>query len=182
MSKAQDSIDGYAVEKYDGRFSGTFDMDEAHGKQVAFDDVVTFVVVAEVASPKFSQNKAGEVKRTNSFKVTNVRIVNGNTALAILEKANLEVPGLTPPPTYHGSEAFIDPDSGEIYGADADPDQPWWDDEEGEEAFELEDETVDELFPVANEITGTVSTPGATSLGQVGQTKDSSLRAFLDGV
>lgn len=188
MSKAQDSIDGYAVELYDGRFSGTFEMDEAHGKQVAFDDVVTFVVVAEVASPKFSQNKAGEVKRTNSFKVTNVKIVNGNTALEILNKADLEVPGITPPPAYHGSEAFIDPDSGEIYGADVDPTQPWWDDEEENETFEESiDNAMDELFPVESnpvEMTGTgtmlSATPGATSFGRVGQTNDASLRAFLE--
>lgn len=188
MSKAQDSIDGYAVELYDGRFSGTFEMDEAHGKQVAFDDVVTFVVVAEVASPKFSQNKAGEVKRTNSFKVTNVKIVNGNTALEILNKADLEVPGITPPPEYHGSEAFIDPDSGEIYGADADPTQPWWDEEE---EYEVED--VNEELPFGDvevrevELIGTGSmvgqsaTPGATSLGRVGQSADAQLRSFLDG-
>ena len=188
MSKAQDSIDGYAVEMYAGRFSGTFDMEEAQGKQVAFDDVVTFVVVAEVASPSFRQNKAGEVKRTNSFKVTAAQIVNGNKAAEVLEKAGMEVLGITPPKEYHGSEAFIDPSTGDVYGADADPDQPWWDEEDDYVIPSADLEDVAEELPFTDfddrqiEMTGTgsIATPGATSLGQVGQTKDASLRAFLE--
>lgn len=137
MSKAQDKFDGLPVEFFDGRFSGSFDIDESIGKEIGYDDVVCFVVVGTANKAGISQNKAGELKRTNVFKVTNAKVVNGNTALKVLNQVDIEVPGITPPEEYHGGEAFIDPDSGEIYGYDADEDAPYWAEDDEGDSFEL---------------------------------------------
>ena len=70
ISDGQERFDGFAVTLYDGKFSGTFDLDEGMALEVGFDDVVTFVVTARVGGVNFGETKLGDVKRTNSFSVT----------------------------------------------------------------------------------------------------------------
>lgn len=172
MSKAQDKFDGLPVEFFDGRFSGSFDIDESIGKEIGYDDVVCFVVVGTANKAGISQNKAGELKRTNVFKVTNAKVVNGNTALKILGQADIEVPGITPPEEYHGGDAFVDPDSGEIYGLDADEDEPYWLKDEVDDDDDDEPELPFVEPSIVNEV---VSGP------IVIRSSDPALNSFLEG-
>lgn len=90
----QGRLDGLLVEVYDGRFGGTFEMDTEVGESIAYDDVVTFLVVAVAGKSNFGANKSGDLKRTNVFDVSEVSIVPNELATKVANQLNAFVPGL----------------------------------------------------------------------------------------
>lgn len=94
MSTNQGRLDGLVVEMYDGRFAGAFEMDSDIGESIAYDDVVTFMVVAVAGKASFDTNKSGDLKRTNTFEVTNVSIVPNDMAVKIANQLDVLVDGL----------------------------------------------------------------------------------------
>lgn len=127
MSDTWKKFDGYPIELYDGRFSGTFDMDEQSGEGIKHEQNVAFVVVAHADKAAISTNKDGEVKRTNTFKVQQVKVISGGEAETLLHAQ-----GLLPQAEYHiepedatstldefegiADVMSVDPDTGEITG------------------------------------------------------------------
>lgn len=83
MSSHEGRLDGLVVEMYDGKFGGTFEMDTEIGESIRYDDVVTFMVVAQAGRASFDTNKSGDLKRTNVFEVANVSIVPNEMAVKI---------------------------------------------------------------------------------------------------
>lgn len=69
-------FDGFPVELYDGKFSGAFDVDEHVAQNIAHGDEVAFIVVASAKGAAFTDTKDGQVKRTNTFKVTEALVVD----------------------------------------------------------------------------------------------------------
>lgn len=94
MSKSQTNLDGVAIDVYDGRFAGRFDIDEEKGRDIAYDDVVCFVVVATAGKAQFGTNKVGELKRSNVFDVTQVKPVDSPTAFKLMAAADIDLPGV----------------------------------------------------------------------------------------
>lgn len=90
----QGRLDGLLVEVYDGRFGGTFEMDREIGEGLAFDDVVTFLVVAVAGKSNFGANKSGDLKRTNVFEVSEVSIVPNELAVKVANEVGAYVPGV----------------------------------------------------------------------------------------
>jgi hypothetical protein len=80
----QERFDGFEVARYDGKFSGGFDLDEDMGQEMAMDDVITFVVTGRVASVAFAETKNGDIKRTNTFQVTSSTALDPHMASNIL--------------------------------------------------------------------------------------------------
>lgn len=77
-------FDGYPIELYDGRFSGTFEMDEASGEGIKYEQSVCFLVVAHASKAAISTNKDGDVKRTNTFAVQRVEVIPAEEAEKVL--------------------------------------------------------------------------------------------------
>jgi hypothetical protein len=94
MADTQGRLDGLAIEVYDGRFGGTFEMDKEIGQNLAFDDVVTFFVTAVTGKSNFGANKSGDLKRTNVFEVSEVAIVPNELASKVANELNIAVDGV----------------------------------------------------------------------------------------
>lgn len=94
MSANQGRLDGLIVEMYDGKFGGTFEMDSEVGESIAYDDVVTFMVVAVAGKAAFDTNKSGDLKRTNTFEVSNVSIVPNDVAVKIANQLGVLADGV----------------------------------------------------------------------------------------
>lgn len=90
----QGRLDGLPVELYDGRFGGTFEMDQETGTAIAYDDVLTFMVVGVAGKCSFDTNKSGDLKRTNTFEVTNVNIVPNDIAVKLANELGTMVDGV----------------------------------------------------------------------------------------
>lgn|SRR5690606_22896394 len=70
--KTHKQFDGIPVTLYDGKFSGSFDLSTDVGESINYDDVVCFIVTAVVSKANINTNRMGDVKRTNTFQVTDV--------------------------------------------------------------------------------------------------------------
>lgn len=80
-------VDGSPVELYDGKFTGTFGMEDADACGIAADDEVFFIVSAKAAIPSFSAaKKIKGLKRTNVFKVGDVKVVESDELEFILDQ------------------------------------------------------------------------------------------------
>lgn len=90
----QDRFDGLSVDEFNGKFSGTFEMDEDKGKEIVIDDVVSFFVVTTADKADIAITKSGDLKRTNTFKIGVVQPLDRELASEIFKKLNIEVPGL----------------------------------------------------------------------------------------
>lgn len=66
----QEQFDGYPVTLYDGRFSGTFELPENVGADLEYDEVITFLVTATVGKAVLDATRLGDLKRTNTLKVS----------------------------------------------------------------------------------------------------------------
>lgn len=90
MSKQVGGIelsDDIPVTEYDGKFSGTFELDVERAKNMGYDDTVYFVVTTRLDSYSFKPTKYGDLKRVNTFKVDHVRAVHA----ADLNKLQIQV-------------------------------------------------------------------------------------------
>lgn len=80
----QEQFDGFSVSLYEGTFSGGFDIDEDMGQELAYDDVVTFVVTGRIGGVKIAETKTGDIKRVNSFQVTSSVALDPKMASVVL--------------------------------------------------------------------------------------------------
>lgn len=63
--KLLNSVDGFAVDEYQGTFTGTFDVQGVDAKYLAYDDEVLLVVRARVKPPRLKEMKNGDIVRVN---------------------------------------------------------------------------------------------------------------------
>lgn len=68
----REKIDGFTVENYGGRISGSFDIDAADGRRIKLGDDVVMVLFAKVKDPVFKEDKAGDIRRVDVFKADEV--------------------------------------------------------------------------------------------------------------
>lgn len=80
----QERFDGFAVAVYDGKFAGSFDLEDEMGHELAMDDIVTFVVTARVGGANFDTTKTGDIKRTNKFDITSATALDQALASNVL--------------------------------------------------------------------------------------------------
>lgn len=63
-----DYFEGHRIDQFQGRFSGTFDIDVEDGRSMGYGDRVILLVVAEVNQSLIRQTPGGEVRRVNVLK------------------------------------------------------------------------------------------------------------------
>jgi NACalpha-BTF3-like transcription factor len=90
----QGRFDGLPVEIYDGKFAGTFDMEPEQGEDVAYDDVLTFLVVAVAGKVAIGATKSGDLKRTNTFEILNVNTVPQSLAIKVANELSVQADGV----------------------------------------------------------------------------------------
>jgi hypothetical protein len=76
MMQAQ-RFDGYEVNVYEGSLSGKFELDDAQAEKLSLDRIAVFVVAARLGKASVEATKDGDVKRTNSFVVSELQILEG---------------------------------------------------------------------------------------------------------
>lgn len=70
-------FDGFEISNYNGKLTGTFEMDEAEASQLRLDRVAVFVIAARLNKAVVENTKEGDVNRTNTFVVSELRMVTG---------------------------------------------------------------------------------------------------------
>lgn len=75
-----EEFDGLTVVQYEGKFSGAFDIPDDTAIELSYDDVVTFVVTARVGKAVLDATKFGDMKRSNTFNVVHVAVLDGNVS------------------------------------------------------------------------------------------------------
>ena len=73
-----EEFDGHTVVQYEGKFAGAFDIPDETAVELAYDDVVTFVVTGRVGKAVLDATKFGDMKRSNTFNVVHVAVLDGN--------------------------------------------------------------------------------------------------------
>lgn len=68
-------FDGFPVDIFQGKLAGTFDLELSELSHFGLDEEVMLVVVGRVKSAGISETSAGDIKRVNSIKVTEVGLV-----------------------------------------------------------------------------------------------------------
>lgn len=72
------SVDGFAVDEYQGTFTGTFDVRGVDAKYLAYDDEVLIVVRARVKPPRLKEMKNGDIVRVNVLGVKDGAVVRSD--------------------------------------------------------------------------------------------------------
>lgn len=85
MSDKHESFDGFSVVQYDGKFSGSFDLEDEAAREISLDDVVTLVVTARISGAAHTETKTGDIKRTNVFKVSTAQVLTPKTASLVVD-------------------------------------------------------------------------------------------------
>jgi hypothetical protein len=73
--KLLNEVDGFAVDEYQGTFTGTFDVRGVDAKYLAYDDEVLLVVRARVKPPRLKELKNGDIVRVNVLGVKEGAVV-----------------------------------------------------------------------------------------------------------
>jgi hypothetical protein len=84
--------DDTPVSEYDGKFSGSFELEVEKAAAMAYDDEITFVVTARLDNYSFKPTKYGDLKRTNVFKVDHVGLISGNKTVVEVHNHNYQQP------------------------------------------------------------------------------------------
>lgn len=71
----QEKLDGFAVESYEGRVAGSFDIAQESGRALAYGDEVLIVIQASVKPPTFKVDSNGDLKRVEVFAPNEAEIV-----------------------------------------------------------------------------------------------------------
>lgn len=74
--------DDVPVTEYDGKLSGTFELDHEMAAKMGYDDIVYLVVTARLDSYSFKPTKFGDLKRVNTFKIDSVSVKTHDQAKA----------------------------------------------------------------------------------------------------
>lgn len=83
MNNNGEYFDGNAVTSYESKFAGTFDLPEEVGSVMRFNDVVMFLVTANVGESKVSATKNGDLKRSNRLDIIAIRDIDPKAATLI---------------------------------------------------------------------------------------------------
>ena len=86
MKNDGEYFDGSAVTVYDAKFAGTFDLTEAVGSTMRFNDTVTFLVTAVVGQSQVTATKTGDLKRSNRLDLIAVQELD-KRAVQLVENA-----------------------------------------------------------------------------------------------
>lgn len=82
----QEVLDGFAVESYEGRVSGAFDVSPETGRLLAFGDEVLLVIQATVKPPTFKVDSNGDLKRIEVFVANEAEVIIDNATWGEIEK------------------------------------------------------------------------------------------------
>ena len=88
MTVSNDGVqrfDGIPVVQYEGKFTGSFDIDEDVAVDISYDDVVTFVVTARSGKASIDATKFGDMKRSTAFNVVHTAVLDAETARAFYD-------------------------------------------------------------------------------------------------
>lgn len=110
----QGRFDGMAVEVYDGKFAGGFDLPEDIGEAATFDTTVVFVVTGIAGKSTFDVTKSGDVKRTTQFDLHDVVALDPDLAVKVLNLVNSDGEAVGVPQQVPGQLA-ADFDDGDEY-------------------------------------------------------------------
>jgi hypothetical protein len=77
--KMLNEVDGYAVDEYQGTFTGTFEVEGADVRHLAYDEEVLVVVRARVKVPRLKERANGDLVRVNVLGVKEVGIVRSDS-------------------------------------------------------------------------------------------------------
>lgn len=62
-------FDGHHIDLYDCKFTGSFEVDPEYAEDMAYGDVVAFVVTGTLTNATVKNAAGGDTKRVNSFKI-----------------------------------------------------------------------------------------------------------------
>jgi hypothetical protein len=94
LRDGREFFDGDPIELYEGRFSGSFEIDSDSGASMSHGDLVTFIVTARVDSPKFSHVRNQGLKRSNTMKVVSAVAMDADKARFLYDNAGMNVSGV----------------------------------------------------------------------------------------
>jgi hypothetical protein len=77
MGVQQQKFDGMEVNVYEGKLTGAFELDDIKAAGMNLDRVVVFVVAARLGKAQVEPTKDGDIKRTNTFVVSELQILEG---------------------------------------------------------------------------------------------------------
>lgn len=70
-------FDGFEVNVYEGSLTGKFELEDAQAEKLSLDRIAVFVVAARLGKASVEATKDGDVKRTNTFVVSELQILEG---------------------------------------------------------------------------------------------------------
>lgn len=71
-------FDGFEINVFEGRISGNFELDDLQAAKLGLDRVVVFVIATRLGKAEVSTSSDGDVKRRNTFTVSEARILEGD--------------------------------------------------------------------------------------------------------
>jgi hypothetical protein len=89
MSVEQGRFDGFPIALYEGKFTGSFELDEQMGENLVFDEVATWIVTTRCSGATFSDTKLGDIKRVNTFQVTSSVALDRSMASQLLKSVGV---------------------------------------------------------------------------------------------
>lgn len=90
---SQMRFDGMDVSIGQGKFKGSFEIDEEMLASIKHGDVVTFVVTAEAGKAEHDRDKKSDlIKRTNTFEMIQVVVLDAKTATTVLRSIDANTP------------------------------------------------------------------------------------------
>lgn len=105
MPRVTQSLDGIAIERWQGRMSGTFELDDDEINASPLDGISVAVVVVKTRATKVDVTTKGDTVATRWYGVTDFRIVDDELREALIERLNLigadtlfSAAGLSAPP------------------------------------------------------------------------------------
>lgn len=91
----QEYQDGIPVDRYKGRYSGTWETDPSDGAPLSTGELVAHVVISRVSSPKFdTDKKSNELVRSNTYKIEEVIQLSIDRARYLLDSLDVKVNGI----------------------------------------------------------------------------------------
>jgi hypothetical protein len=73
----QQRFDGMEINVYEGKLTGSFELEDVQATNMNLDRVVVFVVAARLGKAQVEPTKDGDIKRTNTFVVSELQILEG---------------------------------------------------------------------------------------------------------
>lgn len=71
----QEMLDGFAIESYSGKVTGSFDVTNDAGRSLAFGDEVLLVIQASVKPPAYKTDSNGDLQRVEVFAPNEAEII-----------------------------------------------------------------------------------------------------------